>query len=80
MLAHPDEAYSALQYLQKEVAALVDHGDDEEERNFQLLASSLFKVKDSDDEIMPGKPAKSAEFVPIIFVDIPGTSSGDPLD
>lgn len=36
---------SALHYLQTELAELVDHSDPDETREFQLLASNLFKEK-----------------------------------
>ncbi|XP_064604593.1 muskelin-like isoform X2 [Liolophura sinensis] len=41
----------ALTYLQADLAAVVDHSDPEETREFQLLASTLF-MEDSDDQEM----------------------------
>uniref|UniRef100_A0A224Z4H8 Muskelin n=1 Tax=Rhipicephalus zambeziensis TaxID=60191 RepID=A0A224Z4H8_9ACAR len=52
-----EDPLAALRYLQTELADTVDHSNIEEERQFQLQASSLFKHPDTDrDEMTTAAP------------------------
>ncbi|ESP01147.1 hypothetical protein LOTGIDRAFT_225475 [Lottia gigantea] len=46
------DPHEAMVYLQVQLAQTVDHNDEEEEKEFQLLASTLFKESESEDEHM----------------------------
>jgi len=42
----------ALQYLQTQLAQMVDHADQEESREFQLLATTLFKDSSEEEDML----------------------------
>ncbi|CAI9718917.1 muskelin-like isoform X1 [Octopus vulgaris] len=46
-----DDPVKAVTYLQTELADMVDHTDPEETKQFQLLASTLFKDQSEDEEM-----------------------------
>uniref|UniRef100_T1J0F1 Muskelin N-terminal domain-containing protein n=1 Tax=Strigamia maritima TaxID=126957 RepID=T1J0F1_STRMM len=46
------DSIRALQYLQTELAATIDHSDPEEAKEFQLLASTLFRVPTEEDDAL----------------------------
>ncbi|XP_043224158.1 muskelin-like [Amphibalanus amphitrite] len=59
----PSDPVAALQYLQTEVAAAVDHADAEQERQFQLLAGRLFAPPAADPaDPEPRRAARSRLF------------------
>ncbi|CAE1255868.1 MKLN1 [Acanthosepion pharaonis] len=60
-IAH-DDPVKAVTYLQTELADMVDHADPQETKEFQLLASTLFKDKSDDEEMIETDSEVSEHF------------------